>query len=563
MTELTGRRLALALSAGAVFASSAASAQDIPRTVEPGAIEQEFRAAPDRYSDAPVSVPSASGPVAPAGAENQRLQLTSLSVEGVAVFTPEQIRALYAGMVGTEISLADLFGVAQAITKLYADAGYPLSVAFLPAQEIAGGAARIVVYEGYVAEVEVTGDVGSAKSAVEGVARMLIGERPLSARTLERYVLLVNDIPGVSAQAVIDRSSGGPGAVKVIFAVERKRTDLVAGVNNRGSRALGPGRVQLSGALNGVALSGDRLRADLVQSTNFDELTFVSAGYDLPIGTEGFRLGAWVSASDAEPGVALLQALAYASEGWTAGLEATHPLVRSRAFNVMFRGSFEYNELESSFDDVLNSRDVLWVGRAGVQLDSVGAAGGYNTAGVLFSQGFAMGAATLAGDPLASRDRGSAKFFSVALDAGRVQPLSQGWEVALAGHAQFSGRKLLASEECGYGGGGVGRGFDNFEVSGDHCVTVSAELRAPTEQLFGTLSGAPYGFWDHGQVWNHGAEAPGALEHDEAQSIGGGVRLALGESVSAYVEYAKPIDHDVALEGDRKGRLFFGLTARR
>lgn len=563
MTKTSGRRAALLITVGAVFSGGAAFAQDIPRTVEPGAIEQEFRGVPDRYADAPVTVPSASGPVAPPGAESQRLVLTSLAVEGVTVFPPERIRAFYADRIGAEISLADLFGIAQDITRAYADAGYPLSVAFVPAQEIQGGAARIVVYEGYVAEVEVTGDAGPAQPAVERLAGELMGERPLTAATLERYVLLANDLPGVSAQAVIDRSSAGPGAVKVIFAVERKRTDLVVGVNNRGSRALGPGRLQVSAALNGFALSGDQLRGDLVQSTDFEELTFASVGYDAPIGTRGFRLGGFATVSEAEPGVALLQDLAYASEGWTAGLEASHPLVRSRAFNLLFRSTFEHKELESSFDGVLNSQDVLWVGRAGVQLDSVGSGGAYNFASIMFSQGFAMGDATVAGDPLASRARGSSKFFSIALDASRVQPLAANVELALSGRAQVAGRKLLASEECGYGGGGMGRGFDNFELSGDHCLMASAELRMRPDTLFGRITGAPYGFWDAGQVWNHGAEAPGQLDTDDAQSIGGGVRLALGESVSAYLEYAKPIDHDVALEGDRKGRLFFGLSARR
>jgi hypothetical protein len=64
-------------------------------------------------------------------------------------------------------------------------------------------------------------------------------------------------------------------------------------------------------------------------------------------------------------------------------------------------------------------------------------------------------------------------------------------------------------------------------------------------------------------VWLQGDPLPGQEEDESAQSVGGGVRFTFGDSFSAYLEYAKPIAHDVALEGGRDGRVFFGLTAWR
>lgn len=565
MVVLGGRRSALVASVacGALALGLSASAQEVPPTVEPGNIEREFQAVPDRYADGAVSVPSASGPVAPAGAENQRFVLRALAVNGVSVFPAETVSALYSDRINTEITLADLFGIAQDITKLYADNGYLLSVAFVPAQEISGGAAQITVYEGYVAEVEIAGDAGSARAALEQLGAQLTKERPLTAKVLERYVLLANDIPGVSVQAVIDRAESGPGAVKIIFATERQIANFALSVGNRGSEALGPYRVQASAAMNGFLLSGDRLRGDVVQATDPDELTFISGGYEAPVGANGFRLGGWFTWSDSDPGTELLEALAYNSDGLTLAIEGSYPLVRSRAFNLMLNGSFEYKDLESHFDAILNSQDVLWVGRGGVSLDAADPAGGVNSLLFQVSKGFDIGEATSAHDANSSRARGDAEFISFLLDAGRVQPLPGSFELALSGRAQVAGRKLLASEECGYGGAGIGRAFDNFEMSGDHCLMGSAELRLQPNTLVGALVGAPYGFYDVGQVWTHGASLPGELDHDSASSVGGGVRLALGEALSAYVEYAQPINHEVALEGNDDGRVFFGLTARR
>jgi hemolysin activation/secretion protein len=564
MHFLGARSVALAtLALGAGAAGGQALAQDVPGTVEPGAIGQEFQAVPERYSDSPVSVPTASGPVAPAGADQQMFVLNALSVEGVTAFPAAEIDALYAGRVGSEISLATLFGIAQDITKHYSDNGYPLSVAFVPAQEIEGGAARIKVHEGYVAEVEITGDAGGARSELEIFANQLIGERPLSARTLERYLLLANDLPGIRVQAVIDRASAEPGAIKVIFAVERDLGNAAITLSNRGSKALGPYRIQAAAALNNVLQGGDRLRADMVLAPEDNELGFFSAGYEFPIGVDGFRLGLVGSWTDADPGTELLQALAFSSDGWTAGVEASYPILRTRGRNLILGGGIEYNQFESRFDDVVNSHDVLWIARANLAFDAMGPSGAVNSLFVQVSQGLGFATTTERGHPLASRARGSAEFTSLLVDAGRVQPVSGPLELALSSRVQVAGRKLLASEECGYGGAGVGRAFDNFEIAGDHCFMASAELRRQPEMLFGEVTAAPYGFFDVGQVWTHGAAAPGQLDDDQAQSIGGGVRLGLGESLSAYLEYAKPISHDVALEGDDTGRVFFGLTARR
>jgi hemolysin activation/secretion protein len=553
----------------------AASAQDappqdapptegVPTTVEPGAIGQEFRAPREALSSGAVSVPSASGPVAPAGAEREMFVLTALDVEGVTAFPDSAIRLMYSDKIGETISLADLFGIAQDITRLYADAGYPLSVAFLPAQEIEGGAARIAVYEGYVAEVEIAGDPGPARPALERLAAELVGERPLEAATLERYVLLANDLPGITVKSVIDRAAEGPGAVKVIFAAERRAMSFALNVNNRGSTALGRERVQASAALNSILVAGDRLRADIVQTTEAEELTFLSGGYEIPIGSDGFRLGGVVSWSDSAPGTELLEALDFNSEGATGAVEASYPLIRRRSHNLVLGGTFEYDEFESRFDQILNAHDVLWVGRASLALDAAHEQGGASSLRVQVSHGFDLAAATRKTDPDKSRERGDAVFSSLLVDASRVQPLSGSFELSLAGRAQVASRKLLASEECGYGGAGMGRAFDNFEIAGDHCLMATAELRRRPETLIGSLTAAPYGFLDAGHVWTHGPASPGQLAEDNAESVGGGFRMEFRDSFSAYVEYAHPLSHDIALEENpEEGRVFFGLTATR
>ena len=78
--------------------------------------------------------------------------------------------ASYAPLVGHDVSLAQIYEVARNITDLYAKAGYALSFALVPAQDIdkSVGNVRIDVVEGYIGEVRYDGDT-------EGLAK-IVGE---------------------------------------------------------------------------------------------------------------------------------------------------------------------------------------------------------------------------------------------------------------------------------------------------------------------------------------------------------------------------------------------------
>ena len=70
-----------------------------------------------------------------------------------------------------------------------------------------------------------------------------------------------------------------------------------------------------------------------------------------------------------------------------------------------------------------------------------------------------------------------------------------------------------------------------------------------------------YGFADGGSVWQ--AESSGTTQIDDTiASAGVGLRLNLGDHISANFEVAKPFLKDVDAEGDRDPRLFFELVGR-
>jgi hemolysin activation/secretion protein len=180
------------------------------------------------------------------------------------------------------------------------------------------------------------------------------------------------------------------------------------------------------------------------------------------------------------------------------------------------------------------------------------------------NQGLPVFGATTSTSPLRSRASGSGVYTSAVLDLARRQDIWGPFDTLISFNGQWASRGLLASEQCGYGGAAYGRAFDDSELVGDECLMGSAEARfAP----FGLFGGQPrflpllqlYGFYDAGIVWEKGTVLSGEKQSEIGQSFGGGLRLGLSVGLSATVEYAQPLTHDVADNGSRRGRIFASL----
>ncbi|MBL8669135.1 MAG: ShlB/FhaC/HecB family hemolysin secretion/activation protein, partial [Alphaproteobacteria bacterium] len=132
-----------------VLAAEPARAQaPLPPAAEPGRAPAQAPVPALLELSFAIEVPGGSTP--PPGAADVTFTLAKLAVTGATAFPAERVEATYRDLVGQEISLARLFGVAAAIEKLYKDAGYFLSFAFLPPQTVEDGSFRIEVVEGYI-----------------------------------------------------------------------------------------------------------------------------------------------------------------------------------------------------------------------------------------------------------------------------------------------------------------------------------------------------------------------------------------------------------------------------
>lgn len=152
------------------------------------------------------------------------------------MYTADALRGTYASLIGKEVTLADIYTVAGKLTTRYRNDGFILSQVVVPAQTVDGGVVRLEAIEGHVAGVRFT-------QTILEHANKIKASRPLTAAVLERYLLLINDLPVVFARGVLASSKSQQGASDLVIQVTPRIFSAGLSIDNRGTRSMGPRRV--------------------------------------------------------------------------------------------------------------------------------------------------------------------------------------------------------------------------------------------------------------------------------------------------------------------------------
>jgi hemolysin activation/secretion protein len=561
---MSARACVIAASLGAFGAPSAVAQQRIPGTADPFRLQQQFRPVPAPHEVPPPTRIEESPPrPVPAGADDVRLALTEINLEGATAYDASALAPLWQALLGREVSLAELYEVAAAITIKYRNDGYILSRAIVPAQAIDDGVVRIEVIEGYIGKVTIDGEVGRP-SLLHGYADKIIGLRPLRVAALERYLLLLDGLAGATVQSVLSPLQGEPGAALLSIEIAQKMVDAFATMDNRGTRYLGPFQTSVGGRLNSVLGLYEQTQIRLIGTPAYaDELRAYDLTHSVPVDTEGTVLTLGLNQAFAHPGFTL-KPLRISSA--VVGTSATliHPLVRQRAENLQASVGLIATDLRTDLFAgtlaLLNDR-IRALQVAGLY-DFVDSHDGINLFGLSLSHGLDVLGARTSGSPNLSRASGRSDFTKLVGDAQRVQSLGGDWSLLLAVTGQYGFTSLLASEQINLGGVHYLRAYDTSELAGDSGIAGKLELQYG-ERRAGTwfTNYQLYGYYDIGRVWNR---QPAAGEHPAASAtaLGAGLRFTVTEGISGVLELAKPLTRPIATEGDKDPRVFFGLVAR-
>lgn len=512
-----------------------------------------------------VDIPG--GIQAPRATADVSVPFNGVQLEGVTAFSLEELEPLWAGLIGTEISVGELYGIANAIKDRYKEDGYILSFAYLPPQSVSDGIFRIGVVEGYVDSLEVAGPARVA-SAVENALSPIVGDRPADIRDLERALLLADDLPGATIQGTLRPAEESTGAADLVARVEQKWIDASVSFDNRGSKFSGryTGTAQVS--LNNILGLGERATVTGTLARPIKELRYVTVQYEQPI--PGTHINTFVSGeySTSMPGFTLDE-LEVKTEGWSYVAGAAYPVVRSRDFNLNVSVAFESGKtyadiraFEQAGGDPRQTRDRLHGIQFNVDASQVGWMRSATVGTLTFFQGIPGLGASDDDSRYRSRVDGEAGTQFFALDLYHAQRLTHGFSMNLSALGQFSFAGQYSPYEFAVGGSRIGRAYDPGEITGDDGVGVSAELvfEPPAEWLPSWIDPEIYAFYDFGMIWNKpSTEVIQARTGKQTlASAGAGLRVDVADHLSAFIELAEPLTRAQATYGETARKVYFG-----
>jgi hemolysin activation/secretion protein len=496
-------------------------------------------------------------PEAPAeSTEGPTHQIQTVVIDGVTVFSQPAVATLTGGLVGPAIPEGQIEASRRALVDLYRSQGYVYTTvrAVIRDTEL-----RFQVVEGYVAEVKLDGDIGPAGSLVLRFLNHLVGQIPLKATELERWLLLAQEIPGLTVRSVLNPSQGDPGALTLVAQVSRRAVSGYVSADNRAFNLAGP--EQGLGVLNFDSFTQFGERTQLSIFGTFDGTNiFGQASEELFLGGSGLKLKLYAGAGNATPSGTLGQ-IGYDGETRVFGGQLSYPLLRSREQSLNLTGAFDAIESEvltnvgstgSSGRSTFDSLRILRFGGDYAILDTMLGPdrSALNNISGRLSQGLTLLGASRNDDTTTPPPRLGEQidFTKFSGQAARIQTLFHPYtdaSIALYGAiaGQYSQSLLPPSEKFYLGGPTFNRGYYYGQVSGDKAVTVSAELRLntpiPMPKLIPfELNSQFYLFYDWGAAWQNTK-----LESDVTlRSAGAGVRLFIAGSTEIDLEGAYRIN---------------------
>ncbi|MCL6484415.1 MAG: ShlB/FhaC/HecB family hemolysin secretion/activation protein, partial [Janthinobacterium lividum] len=276
--------------------------------------------------------------------------LTRFQFSGNVLLSDAELADVVAQYLNRPIGYAEMQQAAAAVAELYRKRGWIVR-AYLPEQDIHDGSVTIEIVEAIFGNVKLEG-TAAKRLTLEQLQRGFEARQAkgtvIDKTALDRALLLADDLPGV---AVSGRLQEGSNARETDLIIKLADEAFVLGevsLDNFGARSTGSNRLTANLNLTSPLGVGDLLGGNLIHTRGTD---YLRLAYTLPVGADGWRLGASASALAYRLTAAEFAALNGKGSSATAGIDAYYPLVRSRFKNLFLGINYDIRRFdnESSF----------------------------------------------------------------------------------------------------------------------------------------------------------------------------------------------------------------------
>ncbi len=504
-------------------------------------------------------MPKLANPEMPRADPTPLFFLRRVSIVGATAIPLGRLAIAYQPYIGKKISKADLAAIAAGISDLYRTAGFHLSRAIIPPQDIQNGAVRVRVIEGSITAIDLKGE-GAEEFGIRAVLLPVLAEQPSRLTTLERKLLLISTRPGVRIQdTTLEEIGKTTGHFRLTVFVKTWHVYTSFGIDNLGASAVGPWESYATVAYNSLLAPGDTLAVNLSTIPNDPrELAFGRLSYDTPVGNDGVRVGASGIFSSVWPGD-FRHALADNTVTEAVQVRAAITPLLSQRSALTFTTALDISNVSEStmFGPIYNDRIRTFSMTSDYRLqDNLG---GNNYLTAAWRQGLNIFGASPADDSFVSHFGASPSFSVIDIWYTRYQTLTDAWSLKIAGAGQAASGPLYLSQQFYLGGAAFGRGYSAAQTSGDNGMAGTLELRFDQKLNSRFMSGYElYSFVDSGVAWNSGFNYTQGIS---LVSAGGGVRFFLSNNTQADLAIAVPLSYRSPDNPTRNVQVLFSLTS--
>jgi hemolysin activation/secretion protein len=408
----------------------------------------------------------------------KKIRPASFAIRGVNTIDFSEVREIFAPYANRTMTVGELVELSKGVTQLYRQRGYPLSFCYIPAQNFDREIIHVVVVEGYVKDIVISGNPGNTEGKIREIAGQMLKEKPLTQTTMERYSSMLSTLPGIRVKASLPLPKSPDGATDLLLDIKRKPIDLIGRVELINPFRRGIVTLKSSGL---TSLAEEVTFSTLVSK---DDEEYYALTYAQPIGSEGLLMKLDGSIYDGNPTTDLGSEIDRRVSSDRAGISFSYPFLIER--NRRFTGNVGLSA--TRFEDEIRNRQNGRIISSAFDVRTLSVGGTYleqspnrlNLLRLTFSKGLDfLGASKKqeANFPVALQDNPVELDFSkVLFNLEQKSYMKKGWGTSVSLAAQYSPDDLPLTEHILFGGFQYGRAFSPGRLSGDSGWGVGMEL---------------------------------------------------------------------------------------
>lgn len=512
MTRTTPHHITLLTSA--TLALTMASAQAASPAVDAGVLlrqaEQGIKTSPKSATrKSRKATPSAV--VAPSEAT---VQIRAFNFIGNRLISHDELSRALVSFQNRPLTLSQLREAADAVTNIYREAGWTVR-AFLPKQEIANGVVSIQIVEAVFGGAQLQSaspERIDADRLLDIAEANLVKGQTLHASQLDRTLLLLNDLPGVS---VTGNLVPGLHDGETNLAINVTDEPLITGnlsIDNQGSRSTGHERLSANININSPARLGDLLNLNLLKTQGTEYERF---NYSVPVGKHGWRAGIQASHLNYDILNSYKPDSGIHGKATTTGVDASYPIVRSQILNLRTNLAYTHRTFENYVSSNLDSNykaSASTLTISGSQLDNLGN-GGNTNGSIQITSGEVdrSHSVDLSKDQDTTGLKTNGYYSKLNLNLSRVQTLTPELSAFVAITHQVASKNLDSSEKIYLGGAYGVRAYPSNEAGGSEGTTLTLELHQRIGSQWLLTGFYDYG-WIRSNVKNYNATTPNSFD---------------------------------------------------